>query len=72
MAERLSRKELYDLVWSEPIKTLCARFGISDVALKKTCARAEVPTPARLLGKKRRRKEDVSGGSAHTCSWHGR
>jgi hypothetical protein len=25
-----------DLVWSEQLKTLCSRFGISDVALKKT------------------------------------
>lgn len=47
MAERLSRKALYDLVWSEPMKTLSARFGISDVALKKTCARAGIPTPYR-------------------------
>ncbi len=47
MAERLSRKELYDLVWSEPMTTLSSRFGISDVALKKTCRRAEIPTPDR-------------------------
>jgi hypothetical protein len=47
MAERLSRNELYDLVWSEPMTTLSSRFGISDVALKKTCKRAEIPTPDR-------------------------
>jgi hypothetical protein len=47
MAKRLSRKELYQFVWSEPMKTLAARFGISDVALKKTCARAAIPTPDR-------------------------
>ena len=47
MAEQLSRKALYDRVWSQPIKTLAARFGISDVALKKTCERAAVPTPDR-------------------------
>ena len=47
MAKQLSRAELYALVWSEPMKTLSARFGISDVALKKTCARAEIPTPGR-------------------------
>jgi hypothetical protein len=29
------------------MKALSARFGISDVALKKTCARAEIPTPER-------------------------
>ena len=47
MAKQLSRAELYALVWSEPMKTLSARFGISDVALKKTCVRAEIPTPDR-------------------------
>ena len=45
MTQRLSRKELYELVWSEPMKNLCLRFGISDVGLKKTCLRAEIPTP---------------------------
>ncbi len=45
MAKRLSRKQLYELVWSEPMKILAPRFGISDVALKKVCARAEIPTP---------------------------
>jgi hypothetical protein len=45
MAKRLSRKELYELVWSEPLKILAPRFGISDVTLKKACGRAEVPTP---------------------------
>jgi 23S rRNA pseudoU1915 N3-methylase RlmH len=47
MAEQLSRKKLYDLVWSEPMRNLSVRFGISDVALKKTCARAGIPTPDR-------------------------
>jgi hypothetical protein len=47
VAKQLSREELYALVWSEPLKTLSGRFGISDVALKKTCERAEVPTPDR-------------------------
>ena len=47
MGQRLSRSALYDLVWSEPLKTLCARFSISDVALRKTCQRAMIPTPER-------------------------
>jgi hypothetical protein len=47
LSERLSRKALYDLVWSEPLRTLSARFAISDVALKKTCAKAGIPTPER-------------------------
>src|SRR3984885_2440146 len=47
MAEQLSRTKLYDLVLSEPMWNLSARFGISDVALKKACARAIIPTPER-------------------------
>ena len=47
MAELFTRKALYDLVWSEPMKTISERFGISDVALKKICVRATIPTPDR-------------------------
>src|SRR5579864_6843629 len=47
MTELFSRQALYDLVWSEPMKILSARFGISDVGLQKTCARAGIPTPDR-------------------------
>jgi hypothetical protein len=43
----LSRQELYDLVWSAPIRTLAATYGISDVWLKKVCAGAQIPTPDR-------------------------
>jgi len=35
------------VVWSELMMTLSARFRISEVALKKTCARAGIPTPER-------------------------
>ena len=45
--KRLSRQELYDLVWAEPMTTVASRYGISDVALKKKCAKAIVPTPDR-------------------------
>jgi hypothetical protein len=47
MAQTLSRQVLYELVWSTPLKQLCERFGISDVALKKTCAKADISTPER-------------------------
>jgi hypothetical protein len=33
MVHQIPREELYRLVWSEPIKQLAPRFGISDVAL---------------------------------------
>ena len=32
MQQRVSRQDLYDLAWSEPMQTLAKRFGISDVA----------------------------------------
>lgn len=47
MSRQFSRQELYDLVWSEPLKKLAPRFGISDVGLAKACRRIEVPVPER-------------------------
>ncbi len=44
---QFTRQKLYDLVWSEPIKTLAAHFGISDVALAKACRKADIPVPER-------------------------
>jgi hypothetical protein len=44
---RISRKDLYDLIWSEPITTLAQRFGISDVGLAKVCRRSDIPSPRR-------------------------
>lgn len=46
-ATTLTREALYDLVWSEPMQTIAARFGMSDVALKKRCVRMRIPTPHR-------------------------
>lgn len=34
-------------MWSEPLRSLSGRFGISDVALKKCCQRSSIPTPER-------------------------
>ena len=41
----LTRGELYQLAWSEPLRTLAKRFGISDVALAKRCRGANIPLP---------------------------
>src|SRR5262245_58291587 len=41
----LTRKELYDKVWSQPVHTLAKEYGISDVGLKKICRRRDIPTP---------------------------
>jgi hypothetical protein len=41
----LSRRELYDLVWSKPMRDVAADLGISDVGLSKVCERHRVPRP---------------------------
>lgn len=43
----LTREELYELVWTTPMSRLAAAFAISDVGLKKLCARHDIPTPPR-------------------------
>jgi hypothetical protein len=47
MNAEFTRKELYDLVWSQPMKTVAASVGISDVALAKQCRKANIPVPNR-------------------------
>ncbi len=43
----LSREDLYELVWSEPLVSLSQRFGLSDNGLRKRCKSMGVPTPPR-------------------------
>jgi hypothetical protein len=45
--DQLTRRAMYDLVWSKPMTKVAEEFGISDVALKKICDRHRVPTPSR-------------------------
>jgi hypothetical protein len=44
---KVTRAELYELVWRTPMSRLAAEFGVSDVALAKTCRRLSVPRPGR-------------------------
>ncbi|MGH6617453.1 hypothetical protein [Sphingomonas sp.] len=41
------REDLHAMVWREPITKVAARFGISDVALRKKCVQHSIPVPAR-------------------------
>jgi hypothetical protein len=43
--QTFTRKELYDLVWSEPMLTLSKKYNISDVGLRKMCTRMGIPMP---------------------------
>jgi hypothetical protein len=47
MAHSFKRLELYNLVWSEPMRDIAARFEISDVGLAKACRNASIPVPPR-------------------------
>lgn len=44
---RLTRRQLYDLVWSEAVDTLAKRFGMSGRGLAKLCERHGIPVPPR-------------------------
>ena len=41
----LTRPELYDLVWSTPMRVLAPKFGLSDVGLAKICKKNDIPRP---------------------------
>lgn len=41
----LTRRQLYELVWSKPMRAAAAEIGISNVGLKKVCVRHRVPVP---------------------------
>jgi hypothetical protein len=45
MVQILTRQQLHDLVWSGQMREAAKRLGISDVALRKHCAKALVPPP---------------------------
>lgn len=41
----LTRQQLYDLVWSEPISQLAKQYKISDANFRNVCKRMSVPIP---------------------------
>ncbi len=47
LLRKYSRETLYSEVWDQPMKILCLKYGISDVALAKVCKKLLVPLPGR-------------------------
>jgi hypothetical protein len=41
----VTRYDLYELVWNEPMTKVAPRFGLSDVGLAKLCKRYDIPRP---------------------------
>lgn len=46
-SEKVTREELYALVWEKPATDVAQDLGISDVALSKLCRRLQIPKPPR-------------------------
>lgn len=46
-AETLTRDQLFELAWSEPMRKLARRYGLSDVGLAKICREMLIPLPWR-------------------------
>ena len=42
-----NREKLYEEVWTTPMQTLAAKYGLSDRGLAKICHRLEIPVPGR-------------------------
>ncbi|MFV2072527.1 MAG: hypothetical protein ACC742_07730 [Thermoanaerobaculales bacterium] len=43
----ISREQLYEEVWAEPVTKVAGRYGVSDVAVAKWCKKLNVPRPGR-------------------------
>ena len=41
----ITRKQLYDKVWSTPMTAIAKEYGLSDVGMAKLCKRHEIPRP---------------------------
>ncbi len=44
---KISRKELYEEVWAQPVTNLAKRYGLSDVGFAKICRKHDIPRPPR-------------------------
>lgn len=42
---RISRRELYEQVWAEPMVKLAKKYGVSNVGLRKRCIKLNIPVP---------------------------
>ena len=45
--DSVSREELYELAWAEPMLALAKKFGVSSSYMARVCTRLNVPRPER-------------------------
>jgi hypothetical protein len=67
-SRRLSREELYALVWKTPMSRLGAEFGITGTGLAKICDRLEVPYPPLGYWAKKEAGKPVATSKLPACS----
>jgi hypothetical protein len=60
MSMAISRKDLYERVWAEPIQKVSKDYGLSDVGLAKICCRHNIPIPPRGYWAKKQAGKRVS------------
>jgi len=65
---KISRKELYNQVWSTPISKLAKQYGLSDVGFAKICKKYNIPRPprgywARLAAGQRPKRIELPSGN---------
>lgn len=46
-AIKINRDDLYNMVWTEPMIKIAAKYGMSDRGLAKICAKLKIPVPGR-------------------------
>lgn len=66
--QNLTRRVIYELVWSKPMTEVAEGFGISDVALKKICKKHRIPTPSRGYWAKKKVSKPVKQMPLHDTS----
>ncbi|MGE8152038.1 hypothetical protein ACQKP5_12405 [Pseudomonas vancouverensis] len=75
--EQYDRALLLEQVWTDPMTAVALHYGLSDVGLKKLCARLQIPTPMRgywakfKAGKRvpsKPKLKDYTGQP--NCLWH--
>ena len=55
----LTRREMYDLVWSMPTERVAENFGLSEASLRKVYDRYRVPVPSRSYWTQKANGKDV-------------
>jgi hypothetical protein len=46
----ITRNDLYEMVWKEPMTTLTKRYGISDNGVRKICIKLQIPLLRKAIG----------------------